>query len=273
MMSSSTSGESHPFATVTIPVWSLREWFPKTEGDDMKSRVNAFLAAAILICMIPAAAFAIMPYNQDFEALDQANTAALGDDGWLIFANVFGPDGGYWYGYGVFPAPNDGAAFSAIVTGEGGIDQGDQQLVAFSDYNNADHGNGAFIETNLFQERVIEAGDVTETWRFDFDAKRGNIEGQTTALAFIKTLDPNAGYAMTNFVVADMTDIADTWGSYSLTLLIDASLEGQLIQIGFSSTATAYEGSGIFYDNINFAVDGPVATEARSWTGVKSLFE
>lgn len=238
----------------------------------MKTRVNAFIAMAILVCMIPAAAFAIMPYSQDFEDLDAANPAALGDDGWLIFANVFGPDGGYWYGYGVFAAPNDGSAFSAIVSGEGGAEQGDQQLSAFSDYNNADHGNGAFIETNLFQEFVIEDGDVTETWRFDFDAKRGNIEGQTTALAFIKTLDPNAGYAMTNFVTVDLTSIGDGWGSYSLDLLIDAGLVGQIIQIGFSSTATNYEGSGIFYDNVNFYIDGPVATEAHSWSGVKSLF-
>ena len=159
----------------------------------MQNKAKAIVAVALLVILIPAASFAILPYGQDFESLDQTNVAALGEDGWLVFANVFGPDWGYWYGYGVFPAPNDGAAFSAIVIGEGGVMQGDQQMVTFSDYNNVDHGNGAYIESNVFQEWVIGPGDVTETWIFEFDAKLGNLEGQTTALAFIKTLDPANG--------------------------------------------------------------------------------
>lgn len=239
----------------------------------MKNFANSTLAAALLICLLPMASFALMPYSQDFEALDAANPTALGDDGWLIFANVFASDMSYLYGYGVFPAPNDGAAFSAIAVGEGGIEQGDQQLVAFSDYNNVDHGNGFFIEANVFQEQTIEAGDLSETWVFDFQAKLGNLEGQTTALAFIKTLDPGAGYAVTNFVTVDLTTTPASWTDYSLSLLIDPGLEGQLLQIGFSSLATNYEGSGVFYDNVEFYVDGPVATEAHSWTDVKSLFE
>ena len=100
----------------------------------MQNKAKAIFAVALLVFLIPAASFAILPYSQDFEGLDQTNVAALGDDGWLVFANVFGPDWAYWYGYGVFPAPNDGAAFSAIVIGEGGAMQGDQQMVAFSDY-------------------------------------------------------------------------------------------------------------------------------------------
>jgi hypothetical protein len=238
----------------------------------MNTRVKALIAAAAIACMLPAAALALVPYSEDFEGLDQSNTAALGDAGWLIFANVFDSGGGYLYGYGVFPAPNDGAAFSAIAVGEGGAEQGEQQLVVFSDYNNTDHGIGNLIEANVFQEFVIEAGDVTETWVFDFQAKMGNLEGQTTALAFIKTLDPNAGFAVTNFITVDMTSIPATWGDYSLSIMIDASLEGQLLQIGFSNTATNYEGSGVFYDNITFEAEGSVATESQSWSQVKSLF-
>jgi len=100
---------------------------------------------------------------------------------------------------------------------------------------------------------------VGGTWVFNFDAKRGNIEGATTALAFIKTLDPNAGFGLSNFITVDMTNITSDWGSYSLAITIDASLApggtgplGHILQIGFLSTATNYQGSGIFYDNINF---------------------
>ena len=236
----------------------------------MQTKAKVLIVAMAML--IATAGFAIEPYVQDFEGLNQADTGALGADGWLVFGNVFGPDWAYWYGYGVFGAPNDGGGFSQIAIGEGGAGQGSQQLNIFSDYNNADHANNAYIESNVFQEMVVGAGDVTENWVFEFDAKRGNLAGTTTAIAFIKTLDPNAGYATTNFITADMTVIPTSWGTYSVSILIDPSLVGQILQIGFSSTTTLYEGSGVFYDNINFGPTGPVATEGMSFGGVKSLF-
>ncbi len=237
----------------------------------MKNRVNAFIAVVALVFLIPGAGLAIGPYSQDFEGLNKDDTGALGNDGWLVFANVFDSGGGYLYGYGVFPAPNDGAAFSAIVDGEGGVEQGSQQLTAYSDYNNGDHAVGNFIESNVFQEQLIGPGDVTEVWFFHWDAKMGNLEGGSTALAFIKTLDPNAGFATTNFITADMTSIPGTWGSYLLYIFIDPSLDGQILQFGFANTATNYEDSGVFYDNIRFNIS-PVATEDMSFGAVKSLF-
>ena len=237
----------------------------------MRMKTNAWLALVALVVLIPGASLALGPYSQDFEGLNQADTAALGDDGWLVYGNVFGPDWAWWYGYGTFPAPNDGGAFCQIADGEGGAQQGAQQLVAYSDYNNLDHGNGAYIESNVFQEQLIGPGDVTEVWFFHWDAKMGNLEGGSTALAFIKTLDPNAGYATTNYLTVDMTSIPDTWGSYLLYIFIDPSLDGQILQFGFSNTATNYEGSGVFYDNINFNIS-PVATEETSFGSVKSLF-
>ena len=106
----------------------------------------------------------------------------------MVYGNVFAPDFTYLYGYGAFPAPNDPSApaFSAIVKGEGGIDQGNQQLVVFSDYNNVDHASGNWIEANVYQEQTIEAGDAAETWVFEFDAKRGNLEGQATAVRVVR---------------------------------------------------------------------------------------
>jgi hypothetical protein len=238
----------------------------------MKNRVNAFVAVAVLLCLAPAAAFALAPYAQTFESLNATDPGALAADGWLVFGNVFAPGGGYLYGYGVFPAPNAGNAFCSIATGEGGPGQGNQQMVVFNDYNNADHANGNLIEANVFQEQVIAAGDVGQTWTFEFDAKRGNLAGATTAIAFIKTLDPNNGYQTTNFITVNTTAIPTTWNAYSLSITITANLATQILQIGFASTATHYEGSGVFYDNINFHT-GTVATEATTWGGVKALFE
>ena len=220
--------------------------------------ISAILAG-VLLCVVPTTSRAdLAPYSQDFEGLVQADPAALANDGWLIFANVFGPDWSYWYGYGPFQAPNGGPGFCGIDVGQGGPDQGAQQLVVYNDYNNGNHGDGsnAIIEANVFHEQTIGAADVGNTWVFEFDAKRGNIAAATTAAAFIKTLDPAAGYAMTNFIRVEMTNIPDTWDRYSISISIDPSLQGQLLQFGFVSWASRYEGSGIFYDNVVFRLPG-----------------
>ncbi len=238
----------------------------------MRNRANAIAAALVLTCLIPAAGLALVPYTQDFEGLSQRQPGALSGDGWLVYGNVFSSTGTYLYGYGPYPAPNDGAAFCQIVAGEGDVDQGTQQLVVFSDYENTDHADGNIIEANVFQEQLIGAGDVGQTWVFDFQAKLGNLEGSSTAAAFIKTLNPNAGYAMTNFITLDMTSIPATWSPYSLSIVIDGGLAGQILQFGFLNKASYYEGSGVFYDNISFAIDGMIPTEDMTWGGVKSTF-
>jgi hypothetical protein len=136
--------------------------------------------------------------------------------------------------------------------------------VRANDYNCCDpsqgHRNGTDRVTSLvFQEpftlgNPISADDVGKTLEFSFDAKRGNINdptGSSTALAFIQTVDPNAGFAQTNFVSVDMTNLpAGTWDRNSISLTIDAGLVGQYLEFGFLSTASNFEPSGVFYDNI-----------------------
>ena len=160
-----------------------------------------------------------------------------------------------------------------MASSQGGMDQGMQQLSVFSDYNNTDHGNGFLIESNVFQEQLIGPGDVTEVWFFSWDAKKGNIEGNSTALGFIKTLDPNNGFVTTNFITEDMTNTPTTWTTYSLSITIDDTLPGQILQIGFNNTTTYYQGSGVFYDNINFAIEGSVPTTDTSVGSLKTQFK
>ena len=229
----------------------------------MRFRSTPSVVAALLICLVPVAAQAqLTEYTQSFEDLIQSDIFALGDDGWLVYGNVFDTDGeSYLYGYGPFAAPNDGAAFCQVDFNQGGIEQGFQQLVAFSDYNNADHALGYVIESNTFREQVIGADDVGNRWTFGFEAKLGNIELASTAAAFIKTLDPGAGYALTNFTSLDMTTTPETWMGYTISIDITPDLEGQILQFGFLNRATNYEGAGIFYDNVTFFYDG-TATSA-----------
>ena len=220
----------------------------------MQAKAIAAIAAALLICMLPVASQALTAYSQDFEGLALPSVGGLLGDGWLVYGNVFTPTGIWIYGYGSFPAPNTGAAFCAVAAGEGGMEQGAQQLTVFSDYENGDHAVNV-IESNVFHEQTIVADDVGSTWIFEFQAKLGNLAGISTAKAFIKTLNPAAGWAQTNFITADMTAIPVTWSGYSVSITIDAGLVGQRLQFGFTNTATHFESSGIFYDNVNFRLD------------------
>ena len=173
----------------------------------MIRRATPAVLAAFLLLAPSVSRADLANYSQDFESLVQTNPAALNADGWLVFGNVFSPDhSAYYYGYGPFPAPNGGAAFCGIDLGQGGPGQGAQQLVVYNDYNSGEHPSGNLVEANVFQQQTIGAADVGSTWIFRFDAKRGNIVPPTQALAFIKTLDPNNGYATTSFITTDMTD-------------------------------------------------------------------
>ena len=218
----------------------------------MSLRLSTALTAALLLVVPVASQASLASYSQNMESLVQSNINALSADGWVVYGNVFTPAHVFIYGYGTFPAPNGGSAFCSIDAGQGGPLQGLQQLSVYNDYNNADHATGRLIESNVFHEQAIAAGDAGSTWTFQFDAKLGNLVSPSTAVAFIKTIDPANGYAQTNFVSADMTAIPATWNTYTLSLPITAALTGQLLQFGFASTAANYVGSGVFYDNITW---------------------
>ncbi len=203
-------------------------------------------------------------YSQDFEALDPTAADALSSDGWLYFGNVYNSAGGFKFGFGPFVAPTVSGQISGIATGEGGPDQGANQLVVFSNYDCCQPGEGHFgtdlVETIVFQEIAsIPAAFIDQTFTFTFDAKRGNIGGATTAQAFIKTLDPNAGFATTNNIVFDTTNLPTSWATYTVTLdLSDPLLQGQILQFGYSTVASNFESAGNFYDN-DVATLSPIA--------------
>ena len=202
----------------------------------------------------------VCEYTQDFESLTpgdppQGQPTSLADDGWLVGGNEFlsdgvTPDGSYF----AFPAPNGGPAFSAVAVGEGGTPQGAQQMSIYNDYNNAKHGDGKIIEAVVFRERDLVAADVGTTISFTFDAKAGNIELASTAEAFIQVLNKlDQSFAVLVGDVQVTTDFStETWvETLTVSVPIDGSLVGQLLQYGGRSRATLFQGSGIFYDNMS----------------------
>ena len=198
------------------------------------------------------------PYAQDFDGLDINNGDALSNEGWIIYANVFDPAGGYLYGYGTFPAPNPGIGFSAITDTQQAADQGSQSLVVYSDYNNGDHGNGNYIEASVFREQTVQAANIGQSAIFSFDVKKsdfvGNGQGDAQMYAFLKVLDPSAGFATIRETRLDVTDNSiRNWENATLTMTLDPGTEGKIFQMGFGSYASNYDDTGVLYDNINLS--------------------
>lgn len=241
----------------------------------MKQFTLVPLAAAALALAAPLTSHAnLSAYSQNFENVAPAqppgggSNTGLSDDGWLVYGNVFTAGGVYVGGYGPFGAPNGSAAFSGVAVGQGGSQQGNQQLAVYSDYNNSGaHNSGQLVEANVFQERTVAAGDVGTMWTFQFDAKLGGLVPPTTALAFIKTIDPANGYQTSFINSVDMSAVPATWGTFSLPFEIKANA-GQILQFGFSSTATNFNGSGIFYDNVSLAPVPEPGTYALMFAGL-----
>ncbi len=221
----------------------------------MKSRASRSLVVGLAVLFAASSQAALTSYSQDFESLNISSPTALSDDGWKIFANVFDSSMGYLYGYGVFPAPNGGNGFSSIATGEGGVTQGTQYLNVFSDYNNADHGNARFIEANVFQEQTISAADLGKVATFSFDFKASSQFGPANSAstkAFIKVLD-STNFSLLAFPTVETTMASgSTWSTGTISLTIDNAWTGQILQFGFLNTATNFDPTGVYYDNINF---------------------
>jgi len=233
----------------------------------MKRSASVIMVAALMAGVLPFAAMAQTPYSQDFEGMTQTN-GELAADNWLNYGNVFDPGMGYIYGYGPFAAVNNIGNWQDIATGQSGPEQGLNVLVVYSDYANGNHGSGNWVESNCYQEEQLPVGS-SGMWCFQFDAKLGDIAGASTALAFIKVLNP-ADWSLSVYETLDMTSISDTWQTYTITANLNG-LDGQFFQFGFMSLATNYEPCGIFYDNI-FVYECSSPVEDATWGSIKALY-
>ena len=156
----------------------------------IRRNIKPLLAGLTALLIAPTSWGQLVNYEQNFDGLEASDPNALGNsgDGWQIFGSVFDgdtnfpPDGNFKFGYGPFSAPNGGPAFSAIASGEGPGGPADQYINAYSDYNCCGPGvsnEGHFdptapfdrVESIVFQEQTIGAGDIGSIWYFTFDAK------------------------------------------------------------------------------------------------------
>ena len=218
----------------------------------MKRSVQ-FVLTMLLTALMSSSAFATISFSDDFESYPVNDGSNMGDlgGGWLLFVNVFADSpncNAYLYGYGVFPAPNRNDAISNIAAGSTG-----NAFNVFSDYSNGDHANNNCLETNLFQERIVTADDIgSYTYRFDTQAP-GALGTDVQAYGFIKLLDQNT--FETYFFDTTSTDAA---GVKTLTIELDETTEGRILQWGFANVASNYEASGRWYDNVEFGLSSVI---------------
>jgi hypothetical protein len=205
-------------------------------------------------------ASAALSYSNDFESY------TTGDIAGFSIGNIVNGGAGWFAGT---PAPGDyNNGYSAIVN-EGGVAQGSQQISVFNDYNAwSPFGDGmsnvtiqAFVSTDV---GAITADMVGNTYNFTFDAKLGNIEAPSQAEAFVKVLkSSDASYIeLANNVFDSDANLTTDWSGGSISLLVDAGMVGELLQLGFNNTATDYDPSAVYYDNLNFSTAVPVPAAA-----------
>ncbi|MGC6425216.1 MAG: hypothetical protein ACON4O_09550 [Lentimonas sp.] len=236
-----------------------------------------FLVVSVLVASLSSSVSGqLVSFTEDFEAMTAGQEGIFPNDfsaaGWFVGGNVFESDGTYVYGYfGEYPAPNGGSAFSGIASGEGGENQGSNQLNIYNDYNNESHADGSDrrVEALVYKDiGTISLGDVGETISFSFDAKQGNISGDSTANVFIKVLKiSDSTYETLGYDEFDTTALGTLWTGGSVELQIAADWVGELVQIGFSSTADNYGDTGVYYDNLGF-----VGTSGGSGGGTDEVF-
>ena len=139
----------------------------------------------------------------------------------------------------------------------------------FSDYSNLDHGAGKWIETLVFKQHTVSNRDAGSTWNFTFDVKRGNQIPESSSNAFLRTV--NKAFDVTSESILNTTAVGTDWETRTLSLKIGNSMAGQLVQFGFSSTATYYTPSGVLYDNINFYSTSAVPVPGAAWLMMSGL--
>lgn len=223
-----------------------------------KSSLTA-LAMSVAVVYAPGSS-ALMAYSQDFEGMTPNQGYPPNDlsvDGWQIYGIVYDADpytglANIVGQYGPFDAANgddgNGGSIQGVATGQGGPAQGNVVLSKYSDYNNPDQA-GSYVAASTYQEQTITTSDIG-LWRFSYDAKIGNLVADSSAFAYILTQDFVNGDE--TFVSRDSTNLPIDWGTYSVDLMITAAMIGDNLTFGFVATSTNYNGSGVFYDNLNF---------------------
>lgn len=163
-----------------------------------------------------------------------------------------------WTG-GYYPGTTNPAGLdniNAILT----VAPGDNVLKFYGDYGYAPNFfNDQFVETSIYQQRTLSAGDVTPgtlEMNFDFagwNLLEGGLAGVSSARAFIKLFpsDFSALYYIDTF------DITAAPGHGVVDIAFDGTQQGLILQYGFTVRSQNYSPTAISLDNITVGAPIP----------------
>ena len=143
---------------------------------------------------------------------------------------------------------------------------GNKYLNVYSDYDNS-QSNPA-LTNSVFQEQTFTAADAAkeQTYTFSFDYAGAEDPfgvadvGSASTAAYIRVFDGAFNVlAEATFDTSSATELVFAHGKVSLTFDADW-INGGIVQFGFTSThnggASIAESTGVYYDNVGFAVLG-----------------
>ena len=165
-------------------------------------------------------------------AFSQNTVSVASSQSWNAYVNAYNvSDSGYKFGFSYTFSDLRATATSSSVTL-----QPNTAIWAGEANNSAWFDQGASVQTPLLyieassyiEDNSLAGSDLT----FNGNVSVSDLSSDYTAVAFIKALDPNSGYA----TVVNATASIGTTGNFSITVSARELVPGFIIQYGFSVT-------------------------------------
>jgi hypothetical protein len=237
----------------------------------MKKVLSLMLAG---IALLANQSHSVTFFADNFEASGAAGATSLSSPWEMnkeVFTSTGAPAGGYYPGTTFGP--------NAIVSGQGGVDQGLYQGKLYPDYDGwwGDWTDNKVVKTSLLVSIVgltaenIAPGQI----QMDFDYKLQPTLGPNTSVySFAKIL--SADWSQTWYTDWKQLTSGD-WSSGSNVITFDGNQVGANLQYGFMVVSSNYEPNAVFVDNVTisnvpepstisllgFGVAGLIATRLR----------
>ena len=236
-------------------------------------QITKLFAAVIAVFAIASSAEAQLPpappatplanYSEDFDDLT-SSPEVLGDAGFAVFSD----NGGLGAYFGA--TPGEGPQISAL-----GVDEetGNQFINVYANYDNGGvHEDPTLNESiSVFQSRTFTGDDAaaagTYIFNFDFASNEDEpLSGTTTTGAFIRVFD--GAFNLLDEATFDTTAATPTFAPGQIQVTLNPNFtDGGVIQFGFNNRVGRFEGSGIFYDNLSFVLEGSIAVVTGDFDG------
>jgi hypothetical protein len=231
----------------------------------MKKVLSLMLAG---IALLANQSHSVTFFADNFEASGAAGATSLSSP-WEMNKAVFTSTGDYVGGY--YPGTTFGP--NAIVSGQGGVDQGLYQGKLWPDYDGwwGDWTDNKVVKTSLLISiRALTAADIAPGQiQMDFDYKLQPTLGPNTSVySFAKIL--SADWSQTWYTDWRQLTGGD-WSHGSNVISFDGNQVGANLQYGFMVVSENYQPNGVFVDNVTISNVPEPSTASLLGFGIAGL--